>query len=123
MIGKNCRFLQKDDRDQPQLLLIRNAIKYGQHCQVTVRNYRKDGSMFWNELTISPIKNADGQVTHFVGIQADVTHNRVTQETLRKEQQILNYANKILFENQRTIQNLEKEINRWRAKAGEEEIY
>lgn len=123
VIGRNCRFMQKQDREQPELHIVRNAIRFGQHCQVTLRNYRKDGRMFWNEVTISPIKTAEGKVTHFVGIQSDVTDNRVTEESLRKEKQILVYANKILLENQRTIQNLEREVNKWRKKAGEKEIY
>lgn len=123
VLGRNCRFLQAEDRDQEVVGLMRNAIKHGQHCHVTVRNYHKEGRMFWNELILSPIKNETGCVTHYVGIQSDVTHNRTTEESLRKEKQILVYANKILLENQRTIQNLEKEVNKWRKKLGENEIY
>lgn len=123
VIGNNCRMMQREDRKQAPLSLIRNAIKHGQHCHVTIRNYRKDGSMFWNDLTVSPIKDRVGKVTHFVGIQSDVTQSRFAEESLRKEQQILVYANKILLENQKTIQNLEREVNKWRKQAGESEIY
>ncbi|MCA9402531.1 MAG: PAS domain S-box protein [Candidatus Omnitrophica bacterium] len=122
-IGNNCRMMQRDDRQQPALARIRNAIKHGQHCHVTIRNYRKDGSMFWNELTVSPIRNPEGTITHFVGVQFNVTDSRMAEESLRKEQQILVYANKILLENQKTIQNLEREVNKWRKEAGESEIY
>lgn len=123
VLGKNCRFMQRDDRKQPELQIIHNAVRHGQHCHVVVRNYRKDGSMFWNELTISPIRNKEGEVMNFVGIQSDVTNGRVAEESLRKEKQILVYANKVLMENQQTIQRLEQEVNKWRQKAGEKEIY
>lgn len=73
IIGRNCRFLQGDDRNQPDLDILRDAIKKQRACTVILRNYRKDGSRFWNELRISPIFDSDGQVTYFVGIQNDVT--------------------------------------------------
>ncbi|NJN61489.1 MAG: PAS domain S-box protein [Coleofasciculaceae cyanobacterium RL_1_1] len=72
-IGRNCRFLQGDDRDQPGLQTLRHAIADEQGCRVTLRNYRKDGTMFWNELTISPVQNDSGTVTHYVGVQTDIT--------------------------------------------------
>jgi diguanylate cyclase (GGDEF)-like protein/PAS domain S-box-containing protein len=72
-IGRNCRFLQGVDHDQPGLHTLRQAIAQQQDCRVTLRNYRNDGSMFWNELTISPIHNESGMVTHYIGIQTDIT--------------------------------------------------
>jgi len=56
----NCRYLQNNDRDQPELEIIHKAIEEGEHCLVTLRNYRKDGTMFWNELSISPIYGEKG---------------------------------------------------------------
>ncbi|MDR8393859.1 PAS domain S-box protein [Aliifodinibius sp. S!AR15-10] len=73
VIGKNCRFLQKNDRDQKALQKIRGAIAESRHEKVILRNYRKDGSLFWNELSISPIKDCDGKNEYFVGVQNDVT--------------------------------------------------
>ena len=73
IIGHNCRFLQGKDRDQQGIKNIRKAIKEGKSCRVQVRNYKKDGSMFWNEVSINPIRSIDGEITHFVGIQNDVT--------------------------------------------------
>ena len=73
VIGKNCRFLQGDDRPQPDLEELRQAIKDERECLVTLRNYRKDGSLFWNELHISPLRNRPGKVEYFVGILNDVT--------------------------------------------------
>ncbi|OXC76802.1 GGDEF domain-containing protein [Caballeronia sordidicola] len=85
----NCRYLQNDDREQPELRVVKNAIKAGQYCLVIVRNYRKDGTMFWNELSISPIYDANGVVTNFIGIQKDVTARVLIQQQLRDENQSL----------------------------------
>lgn len=85
----NCRYLQNDDREQPELRIVKNAIKAGQYCLVIVRNYRKDGTMFWNELSISPIYDANGVVTNFIGIQKDVTARVLIQQQLRDENQSL----------------------------------
>ncbi|TAF50954.1 MAG: PAS domain-containing protein [Oscillatoriales cyanobacterium] len=72
-IGRNCRFLQGNDQDQPGVQALRQAIAQHQSCRVTLRNYRNDGSMFWNELTMSPVQNESGAVTHYIGIQTDIT--------------------------------------------------
>ena len=69
VLGRNCRFLQGAESNQPGLLGIRNAIKTQSNGYAKLRNYRKDGSVFVNELFISPVKNAQGVATHFVGIQ------------------------------------------------------
>jgi len=80
ILNHNCRFLQGKDREQEQLTKLRKAIKNGESCQVTLRNYKKDGSMFWNELTITPITNNKGTVTNFIGIQNDVTRRKRIEE-------------------------------------------
>jgi PAS domain S-box-containing protein len=74
--GRNCRFLQRDDRDQKEIAIIRSALKKGIPCKVTLRNYRKDATLFWNELTITPLHNSKGKLTHFIGVQNDVTHKK-----------------------------------------------
>lgn len=75
-IGRNCRFLQGEERDQQGIEEIRRALARGQSCRVVLKNFRKDGSMFWNELSLSPIRDERGRVTHFLGIQNDVTQLR-----------------------------------------------
>jgi diguanylate cyclase (GGDEF)-like protein/PAS domain S-box-containing protein len=85
----NCRYLQNDDREQVELKIVKKAIKEGQYCLVIVRNYRKDGTMFWNELSISPIYDENGVVTNFIGIQKDVTTRVLIQQQLRDENQSL----------------------------------
>lgn len=73
ILYQDCRFLQGDDRDQAALLEIKSAIKEGRPARVVVRNYRKDGTLFWNELSITPILNDEDQLTYFIGIQHDVS--------------------------------------------------
>jgi len=73
ILYQDCRFLQSGDRDQEALPLIRDALNREGSCREVLRNYRKDGTPFWNELSLSTVKNpADGQ-TYFVGVQKDVT--------------------------------------------------
>ena len=86
--GKNCRFLQGDEDDQPGLTLIREAIAAKREVVAILRNYRKDGSFFWNELSLSPIKNRLGKVTHFVGIQMDVTSRVEFESALRQSEKL-----------------------------------
>jgi len=74
--GNNCRFLRNQDKDQPGFTTIRNAVQMGQECCVQIRNYKKDGTMFLNELTLTPIRSESGELTHFMGSQRDITRQR-----------------------------------------------
>jgi PAS domain S-box-containing protein len=80
VLGHNCRFLQAEDRDQPALDELREALTEGRECRVVLRNYRKDGTPFWNELYVSPVHDEDGRLTNFVGVQNDVTERRRIEE-------------------------------------------
>jgi diguanylate cyclase (GGDEF)-like protein/PAS domain S-box-containing protein len=71
LLGRNLRLLQGDDRDQDARNRLREALKAGESCRVLLRNYRKDGSLFWNEMTILPLKDAEGRVAHFAGHHRD----------------------------------------------------
>jgi len=73
ILYQDCRFLQAGDRDQASLGVIREVLREGGSCREILRNYRKDGTPFWNELSLSTIKNADDGMTYFVGVQKDVT--------------------------------------------------
>ena len=84
-LGRNCRFLQGADREQPALLELRAAQRAGHGCTVILRNYRKDGTFFWNELKLSPVFNAHGIVTHFIGVQNDITARKAAEEALRQQ--------------------------------------
>ena len=73
ILYQDCRFLQSGDRDQDALAKIRDALNSEGSCREILRNYRKDGTPFWNELSLSTVKNPnDGQV-YFIGVQKDVT--------------------------------------------------
>ena len=73
IIGHNCRFLQGEDRDQEGRKQLREAIDKRSHVETTLRNYRKDGSLFYNKLTITPLFDAHGQLLYLLGIQYDAT--------------------------------------------------
>ena len=80
VIGKNYRVLQGTDTGQPEIAVMIAAIAKGAGCVVTLRNYRKDGSMFWGEFSIVPLHNAQGILTHFIGILRDVAASRQTEQ-------------------------------------------
>lgn len=80
ILNQNSRFLQAHDTDQKSIDKISAALKNGTNCHVILRNYRKDGTLFWNELHITPIKNKLGVVTHYVGIQNDITERKLAKE-------------------------------------------
>lgn len=73
VLGRDCRFLQRGVEDDPGLQQLRAAIRREEGTTVLLRNRRKDGSLFYNELTVSPIRDADHRLTHYVGVQNDVT--------------------------------------------------
>lgn len=73
VLGRNCRFLQRDDRDQGSIQQIKEAISREQAITTILRNYRRDGSLFWNELTVSPVHDDKGRLINFVGIQNDIS--------------------------------------------------
>ncbi len=77
LVGRNLRLLQADDREQDGRHRLRDALGRAQPCRVLLRNYRKDGSLFWNEMTMVPLRHPDGCVTHFA------SHHRDAGERLR----------------------------------------
>lgn len=85
IMGRNCRFLQGDDHDQPALSSIRMAIQQGIEGRALLRNYRRDGSMFWNELRVAPTFDSQGQVSHYVGVVNDVTEAKRYQDELEHQ--------------------------------------
>jgi PAS domain S-box-containing protein len=89
MLGRNCRFLQGPDKQQTALEEVRRAIREERDCRVILRNYRKNGSLFWNQLSISPVRDEKGQRTYYVGILADITERRLVEEALGEERSLL----------------------------------
>ena len=74
IIGRNCRFLQGEDTDPESVQQISDAIAEQRSVTVTLKFYRKDGSSFWNEFTLSPVQDSAGKTVNFVGVQQDVSH-------------------------------------------------
>lgn len=84
IVGHNCRFLQGEDRDQDARKQLREAIESSQPLEVTIRNYRKDGTLFYNHLMISPLFDSSGKVIYYLGVQYDVTNQVKAAEEIRR---------------------------------------
>ncbi|MEO0687525.1 MAG: PAS domain-containing protein, partial [Cyanobacteria bacterium J06649_11] len=85
IIGNSCNLLQGSDTSRDEIDSIRVALRDGGNCKVTLKNYRKNGSFFWNELTISPIRDDHNKLTGFIGFQVDVTDRLEAQSSLKNQ--------------------------------------
>ncbi|WP_256296637.1 PAS domain S-box protein [Haloarchaeobius salinus] len=83
VLGDNCRFLQGEDTDEETVAEIRAALDAENSISTVIRNYRKDGTPFWNQLEITPVEDGSGTVTHYFGFQKDVTERVELEERLR----------------------------------------
>jgi PAS domain S-box-containing protein len=92
--GRNCRFLQGPDTDPESVKQIREAMAAEQEINVVLLNYKKDRTPFWNDLTITPVRDGDGKVTHFIGVQNDVTDRKRAEEELRAAKEGAEAANR-----------------------------
>jgi HTH-type transcriptional regulator, bacterioopsin transcriptional activator and related proteins len=97
-IGTNCRFLQGEGTDPESVREMREAITAGRGVTVELRNYRRDGEAFWNRVEIAPLTDEEGDLTHFVGFQSDVTARREAEaevgrriEEVSREREALSY--------------------------------
>jgi PAS domain S-box-containing protein len=99
ILGKNCRFLQGENREQVSRYKLQEALIQSEECHVEIANYRKDGSIFYNELYIAPVKDRNGTVTHYIGIQNDIT--------LRKQQEA---SVQLELANSKKLQQLKEEF-------------
>jgi PAS domain S-box-containing protein len=91
VIGRNCRFLQRDDRDQIAIENIREAIRTEQPITTTLRNYRRDGSIFWNELTVSPVHDERGTLINFVGVQNDISARKEAEKRVSEFYSVISH--------------------------------
>jgi len=89
ILGRNCRFLQCEETDQRRVAEIREALEAEEPVTVELLNARKEGTRFWNHLSISPVRDETGQLTHFVGFQRDVTRRVEAERELREHQRRL----------------------------------
>lgn len=84
VVGRNCRFLQGEATAPEHVAELREAIDNGQPCRVAIRNYRKDGSAFWNDLQVTPVHDAQDRLVNFVGVQNDITDRIEVQKALER---------------------------------------
>lgn len=92
MLQKNCRFLQGEDTERAVVDEIRQAIKNQVDVKVVIKNYRKDGTPFWNDLMMSPVFDKGGMLTHYIGLQLDITLKveREERERIARELELEN---------------------------------
>ncbi|WP_040725537.1 PAS domain S-box protein [Thiomicrorhabdus sp. Kp2] len=101
ILYQDCRFLQGEDTKQESIKIIRNAIDDSNPVRTILKNYRKDGSIFWNELSVTPYYDEVDQLTYYIGIQKDVTEEVTLQEALDS-------ANQKIAQLESEIQSLKK---------------
>lgn len=108
--GTNCRFLQGKDTDPKAIEEIRQAVNEKRECIVELINYRKNGQPFWNRLSITPIHDQNGNVTHFIGVQSDVTTRRNAEDALKVTNAKLERANLIIKKDLQTAAKIQESI-------------
>ncbi|MFP9061072.1 bacterio-opsin activator domain-containing protein [Natrialbaceae archaeon A-chndr2] len=91
VVGRNCRLLQGPESDAAATDEMRAAIDEERPTTVEIKNYRKDGTEFWNEVTVAPVRNSAGEITHYVGFQNDITQRKETQFALQERTDELEY--------------------------------
>jgi sigma-B regulation protein RsbU (phosphoserine phosphatase) len=103
VLGRNCRFLQGPGTEAASVDEIRAALAECRPCVVEILNYRKDGTTFWNRLSITPVRDSSGAVTHFIGIQSDVTDRRQAEDGLRRAKKALEHDLRLAARVQRAL--------------------
>ena len=94
IMGRNCRFLQGDDREQEGIEQIRKAMRENAPLTVTLRNYRKNGELFYNRFSIRPLFDRQGRVIYYLGIQYDVTNQVQAEDELKRLNTLLEKVDK-----------------------------
>lgn len=95
VVGKNCRFLQGDDTDQEARAKIREALENCQPIEITLRNHKKDGELFYNHLALTPLFDQDGKLIYYLGVQYDVTRQVQAEEEIERLSQTLDQVAKL----------------------------
>ncbi|MCC6143747.1 MAG: PAS domain-containing protein, partial [Candidatus Hydrogenedentes bacterium] len=108
VLQRNCRFLQGTETHPEAIHQLREAMKNGEACIVELLNYQKDGTPFWNRLSITPLRDDSGAVSHYVGIQSDISRRMEAEEEVRHALELLESTNQQLTRaNRRMKYNLE----------------
>jgi len=103
--GQNCRFLQGNDKVQDAIIELHESIQQGAPVTIELRNYHKNGTLFWNELSIAPVRDYEGNVTHFIGIQNDITRKKTMESDLMEQ---IDFLNQRLEKQNRYIKKIEE---------------
>ncbi len=88
LLGRNCRILQGPETDPDGVRTLREAVEAGRGAAVELLNYRKDGTTFWNAMSIDPARDERGELAYFVGVQSDITERRELEAQLRQSQKM-----------------------------------
>ena len=89
VVGKNCRFMQGEDREQKERYMMQEAFKNNQPIEITFRNYRKNGELFFNHLEMSPLFDSSGKLLYYLGVQLDITQQIHAEEEIKRLNQLL----------------------------------
>jgi diguanylate cyclase (GGDEF)-like protein/PAS domain S-box-containing protein len=101
VLGRNCRLLQGGDRSQPGLDMLRHGLEEQREVRALMRNYRKNGELFWNELALAPVLDERGELTHYIGIIHDVSDRQRYEEQLAHRathDELTGLPNRVLLE-------------------------
>jgi len=110
ILGRNARFLQCSESNRETVTKMRKAISQESGCTVEIRNRKKDGTLFWNRFSITPVRDENLQTTHYIGIHRDVTRRRETEEALRKSKEALGHANIQMKRDLEAAANLQRSL-------------
>jgi PAS domain S-box-containing protein len=99
VVGRNCRFLQGEGTDPQAVEEIRRGLRENRELTVEILNYRKDGTPFWNRLSIDPVRDSEGRVTNYIGVQVDITKRKLAEEALQRAKDDLESANQAMRRN------------------------
>jgi sigma-B regulation protein RsbU (phosphoserine phosphatase) len=110
VIGRNCRFLQGPATDPATVDALRRAIRERHAVTVQLLNYRKDGTPFWNRLSITPVADSSGAVTHFIGVQSDVTAEKEARDALQEANRRLEAAGEALRQDLQAAADLQRAL-------------
>jgi sigma-B regulation protein RsbU (phosphoserine phosphatase) len=94
IVGRNCRFLQGENTDPATVEKIRDALASGNECTVEILNRTKNGDPFWNRLSLTPVRDSLGEITHFIGVQSDITARKEAEDAVREANRQLEIANR-----------------------------
>ncbi|WP_240009218.1 PAS domain-containing protein [Halobaculum rubrum] len=96
-LGRNCRFLQGEETREEPVAEMRKAVAEAQPVSVVLRNYRKDGSQFWNRVSIAPVRDEAGTVTSYIGFQEDVSDRKEREQDLQLFRKAVENAGHAVF--------------------------